>query len=337
MAAIDFPASPTVGQSFTAGNGVIYVWNGTLWLASGASAGGDFAAYSSSLAITTTQATLIPPVTTGNSGGWYNVANGRFTPPAGRYAIMASVAASATAPSDLNLYLRKNGVLVQNFLDTSASNQWWANAVISTLVDANGADWFDIQGKASIGSNCAISITAYPISGIKGPPGDLPSGLKLYDEQVLAAPAVSITVTVPVACKLFEIQYEINSSGGTNDNLFLRAAVSGVPYTTANQNTQSILGVTSTPVAALSAAQQYWGLGAGLSWVGKVRGSLAPAPKTDMFMVVESGIIQQSARVAIVVECDGGPARNTVTGFILGSLTPTNLVAGSVVRSYVVV
>jgi hypothetical protein len=29
---IDFPASPAVGQQFTAGNGVIYEWNGTLWM-----------------------------------------------------------------------------------------------------------------------------------------------------------------------------------------------------------------------------------------------------------------------------------------------------------------
>ena len=33
MAAIDFPASPTVGQNFLAPNGATYQWNGTLWLA----------------------------------------------------------------------------------------------------------------------------------------------------------------------------------------------------------------------------------------------------------------------------------------------------------------
>jgi hypothetical protein len=33
MAAIDFPASPTNGQIFTAGNGVSYQWNGTMWMA----------------------------------------------------------------------------------------------------------------------------------------------------------------------------------------------------------------------------------------------------------------------------------------------------------------
>ena len=38
MAAIDFPASPTVNQLFVAGNGVTYKWNGTLWVASGGGA-----------------------------------------------------------------------------------------------------------------------------------------------------------------------------------------------------------------------------------------------------------------------------------------------------------
>lgn len=32
MAAIDFPASPTVNQLFTAPNGVTYKWTGTIWI-----------------------------------------------------------------------------------------------------------------------------------------------------------------------------------------------------------------------------------------------------------------------------------------------------------------
>ena len=32
MAALDFPAAPTVGQLFAAPNGVTYQWNGVLWL-----------------------------------------------------------------------------------------------------------------------------------------------------------------------------------------------------------------------------------------------------------------------------------------------------------------
>lgn len=37
MAALDFPAAPTVGQYFVAGNGVTYQWNGTMWLPVGGS------------------------------------------------------------------------------------------------------------------------------------------------------------------------------------------------------------------------------------------------------------------------------------------------------------
>ena len=35
MAAIDFPATPTIGQQFVAGNGVTYQWDGTKWFAVG--------------------------------------------------------------------------------------------------------------------------------------------------------------------------------------------------------------------------------------------------------------------------------------------------------------
>ena len=47
---LDFPTSGlTVGQVYTGSNGIMYVWTGTLWLASGASAGGDFSAMDSRL------------------------------------------------------------------------------------------------------------------------------------------------------------------------------------------------------------------------------------------------------------------------------------------------
>ena len=36
--AIDFPSSPTVGQSFTSGNQQ-WVWDGTKWVASGVASG----------------------------------------------------------------------------------------------------------------------------------------------------------------------------------------------------------------------------------------------------------------------------------------------------------
>lgn len=57
MAAIDFPASPTVGQIFAAPNGVIYKWNGTIWLAQ-SGIGGAYV-------------NVTPPVSPGNGQLWW--------------------------------------------------------------------------------------------------------------------------------------------------------------------------------------------------------------------------------------------------------------------------
>jgi hypothetical protein len=64
MAAIDFPASPTVGQIFVAGNGVSYQWNGTIWIPIGA-----------------TQALYVgdtPPVPAGLNQLWWNSTSGQL-------------------------------------------------------------------------------------------------------------------------------------------------------------------------------------------------------------------------------------------------------------------
>jgi hypothetical protein len=42
MAALDFPASPTVGQQYVAPNGVTYQWSGTFWFVIGGVSGGPF-------------------------------------------------------------------------------------------------------------------------------------------------------------------------------------------------------------------------------------------------------------------------------------------------------
>jgi hypothetical protein len=64
MAAIDFPASPTVGQLFTAGNGVTYKWSGTIWLPVGGS---------SLLSIGDS-----PPGSPGNGQLWWNSVRGEL-------------------------------------------------------------------------------------------------------------------------------------------------------------------------------------------------------------------------------------------------------------------
>ena len=64
MAAIDFPAAPTVNQIFVAPNGVTYQWNGVLWLPIGA-----------------TQALYVgdtPPPSPGANQLWWNSASGQL-------------------------------------------------------------------------------------------------------------------------------------------------------------------------------------------------------------------------------------------------------------------
>jgi hypothetical protein len=173
---IDFPASPSLNQIFTAPTGITYRWTGTLWIAVGASAGGDFCAVQTSgfAALTTTTTTLLlNQILSGNSGGWYNPANGRFTPPAGRYCISCGMSARNTTTAYIRVLLRKNGTLIASDEDTTGAAAFSANPKLELTIDANGSDWFDVQADHSAGTSTIInqSFTAFPISGIQGPPG----------------------------------------------------------------------------------------------------------------------------------------------------------------------
>jgi hypothetical protein len=64
MAAIDFPASPTAGDTFVAGNGVTYQWTGTIWIPIGSTQGlfvGD-----------------TPPASPGLNQLWWNSTSGQM-------------------------------------------------------------------------------------------------------------------------------------------------------------------------------------------------------------------------------------------------------------------
>src|SRR5580765_1408632 len=186
MAAIDFPASPATGQLFSAANGVTYRYDGTLWLVQAGPGGsaGDFMATSASGAsiIAASPVTLIfANVMTGNSGGWYNVSNGRYTPPAGRYQISAGMAYSAAAASGIWLLPQKNGANIplggqtMQAGSTSSSASLQDSANISFVVDANGTDYFTIQCQAqgaTLPSVIAWSyFSAFPLTGMQGPMG----------------------------------------------------------------------------------------------------------------------------------------------------------------------
>ena len=174
---LDFPASPTSGQTYVGANGIIYMWTGTLWVAtapSGTTPGGDFCAtYNTSIG--TTLFTVLPnSIVSGNAGSWYSSSTGRFTPPAGRYFVYAVMGVAGTAAaSQCEMVLRKNGVSVAfSGEHISAGGNMTTLAQQATL-DLNGTDYADVQVRSanSAGSG-SVTFGAYPITGIKGPPGD---------------------------------------------------------------------------------------------------------------------------------------------------------------------
>ena len=67
MAAINMPNAPTVGQQYTASNGITYSWDGVCWTSIGGSSGGGGA----SIHVGTT-----PPPTPVVGALWFDTDNG---------------------------------------------------------------------------------------------------------------------------------------------------------------------------------------------------------------------------------------------------------------------
>ena len=190
------PASPAPNALWwnsdaITGGGQLYVYyndgNTAQWVPAATGSlpttpGGDFCANHTSgyPTLTNTFTTLIPTqILSGNSGGWYSTSTGRYTPPAGRYCVYAAIGGPPAVACHVQLYVRKNGTPIVQSADTNAANSQYANPSASVIVDANGTDWFDIQGN-STNTTCVLNqltFQAFPISGIKGPPGDPGVGL----------------------------------------------------------------------------------------------------------------------------------------------------------------
>ncbi len=143
---------------------------------------GDFFATNFNTAVGGQATVLFNTILTGNSGGWYNPANGRWTPPAGRYYIWSTVSSGATgAASVVACYLRKNGSVIISGSQVPGTAGWWGDPSVAAVLDMNGTDWIDIQasnsGAGGTVGNLWSWFGAYPISGIQGPAGPAgPSG-----------------------------------------------------------------------------------------------------------------------------------------------------------------
>ena len=179
---IDFPSSPTVGQLYTAPNGVTYQWNGTLWLTNSAGGSGAVQAASGNFVpVTGTDVVIVfASIVSGNSGNWLNTVNGRYTPPPGRYFIQCTngVQAPAGGNGTWALVPRKNGVRIPNEgANASGGPQFSIPITVGIYVDANGTDYFDWVANCASANMAAQGgqFTAFPLSGLQGPPGPLPT------------------------------------------------------------------------------------------------------------------------------------------------------------------
>jgi hypothetical protein len=202
IAMIDFPASPVVGQLATLTNGVTYRWDGTIWVATGQSAGGSFCAViTAAFNSTAAYGTLIPTtIVSGNTDGSYSTSTGQYRPPAGRYQISGTVTGSYSGAVHVYLQLRKNGAMITYNVTTSATNGYYASPEVSAIVDANGSDVFDLQAmtQSVVGSFSSVMFQAFPISGIKGPPGDATPGTLIQTVSFQTGAVATGTTIIPV-------------------------------------------------------------------------------------------------------------------------------------------
>ena len=183
---IDFPASPTDGQIFSATNGVVYKYSAAYssWLAQNAApplgGTGQVTASAASFAMDNSIADRIAfaTVIAGNAGLWWNVSTSRYTPPAGSYFLSCncSVQAPAAGNGTVSLYLRKNGAQVGNGITGSGSPQFAVPLTLGEYVDANGTDYFEwwVLGQAANMTMLGGMFSAFPLTGMQGPTGGAP-------------------------------------------------------------------------------------------------------------------------------------------------------------------
>jgi len=147
------PSNPFVGQLWWSPDlGRLFIYyndgNSSQWVPASPTApllqSVDFFATGTPALGTTAQVfTLASSV--GNSGAWYNSANGRFTPPAGRYNLFAMIGGLSNAGAiGIIGQLRKNGTVIgPGSSGSSPAANMWGIVPVTAQVDANGTDYFD--------------------------------------------------------------------------------------------------------------------------------------------------------------------------------------------------
>jgi hypothetical protein len=352
---IDFPNTPAVGDLYYApSNGITYRWDGTLWLAgpnvgSGYGPSGDFCATQTAglpTGTANTYVTLNPnSIISGNAGNWYSSSTGRYTPPPGRYCLYGSFACwYAAGAMSFTIHLRKNGTEIgtYNYVYSAAAN-YRVTPTIEVVVDANGTDWFDLQGQCvgAAGTFETATFLAYPITGAKGPPGDrgpLPpsNALVLYNEQKAVGGETQLNVTIPLNAKRVELELHWAAASGDPAPL-VQTVESGVVNATNNHGGQQIYATSTTLAAQIISASTSWSIGGtnqgstAIKFFPRLVGSITWAGIFHQHLIASGG-----TRYVQVWAIDGGANPATTTGF-RATLSASSFLAGSFMRAYVVV
>lgn len=345
MAAIDFPAAPTDGQTFTANNGVVYVWSASkgLWLTSGSIAplGSDFSAnMTAALGNAANVVIVFPTVYSGNLGGYYNTSNGRFTPPAGRYHLTTWFSGQLNSNQFQIAVdsIRKNGVAIPNTSAVSSTHAANFNCTVisDVIVDANGTDYFEVCAYSSAGWTSGRGwFTAVPVA-IPVTTPQMPNTLQLYSQQVAVGGETQLNVTVPIGAKRIDLDFNYGAASG-DQNGAIQTVESGVVNTTNNHLMQLLYAANSaptTPGAGQQTASAAWNFGPKYTWG---RFNFTPFVGSAIWCgtFLMGNISNGGVRQVQTGQFDGGANPATTTGFRL-TLGGSSLQAGSFLRAFVV-
>lgn len=323
---IDFPAAPVAGQIFFASNGAVYQYNSTytswLQIASSVLQDASFTAIYSGADFAMAAGVLVPNIIlTGNAGGWYNTANGRFTPPVGRYQIIGSLSALNTAGAfNTILSLRKNGVNLLSHQATSPGINGLISPTVAAAVDANGTDFFELHALPNIASTGRyIAFTAFPLSQAAAIPGG-GSSWRQIARTVVAAPQATIDFqNIPSDINDIEVRYDLspvnNATSLTTQFYDGSGTLLTAGYAWSIVAAANTLGLGAAPAVSSNAsagvsnsiALSYIGAGSNILNTVGIRGKFAIAN------------IQNAARNKSMVSAahyvnDGGTAMYAVTG-----------------------
>lgn len=96
--------------------------------------------------VSTDVVAVFPSVSEGNAGSWLNTANGKWTPPAGRYYVGSTIGVQAPIGGNgtWTMKIRKNGSTVINGESGSGSAQFSIPITLFNFVTLNGTDYIEI-------------------------------------------------------------------------------------------------------------------------------------------------------------------------------------------------